>query len=104
MSASTTYPPCPQCGDGIESAYIDQEETVVWCRSGHQTRTAAAAEHTTLDTAYRVSLPYATFALVARGGRIHRAPPIARRALGMPEELALDYYRRAKGATIERIN
>ena len=40
-----------------------------------------------LDTAYRVTLPYATFALVARGGRIHRAPPIARRALAfvLPE-------------------
>lgn len=102
MTPSTTYPPCPQCGDGIESADIDQGETVVWCRSGHQTRTAAA-EHSSLDTAYRVCLPYATFTLVARGGRIHRAPPIARRALGMPEELALDYYRRAKGATIARI-
>ena len=44
-----------------------------------------------------VSLPYATFALAAKDGRITDAPPIARWAIGKPEREVASHYRR-KGA------
>ncbi|MFF0864139.1 hypothetical protein ACFYUV_20440 [Nonomuraea sp. NPDC003560] len=44
-----------------------------------------------------VSLAYATFAIVVRDGRVVDAAPIARWAIGKPEQRVADYYRR-KGA------
>lgn len=44
-----------------------------------------------------VSLPHATFALVAKDGRIIDAAPIARWTVGRDEQLVADHYRR-KGA------
>jgi hypothetical protein len=55
------------------------------------------------DTAYSVSLPYATFALVLRDGIVTRAAPIAGWAVGKEEARVLRYYRR-KGATVERLD
>lgn len=55
------------------------------------------------DTAYYVSLPYATFALMLRAGIVIRAAPIAGWAVGKEEALVLGYYRR-KGATIDPID
>lgn len=45
-----------------------------------------------------VSLPYATFAVVVRDGVVVDAAPIARWAIGKPEEKVATFYRR-KGAT-----
>ena len=56
-----------------------------------------------LDTACRVTLPYATFALILRAGVVVRAAPIAGWAVGKDEARVLGYYRR-KGATVERID
>lgn len=58
---------------------------------------------TTTDTAWYVSLPYATFALVLRADVVTRAAPIAGWAIGKDEARVLEWYRR-KGATIERID
>lgn len=44
-----------------------------------------------------VSLPYATFGILASGGRVIDAAPIARWAIGKDESYVADYYRR-KGA------
>lgn len=41
-----------------------------------------------------VSLPHATFALAASGGRIVDAAPIARWAVGKPEREVAAYFRR----------
>ena len=41
-----------------------------------------------------VSLPWATFALAAKDGRITQAPPIARWATGRDEREVAAYYRR----------
>jgi hypothetical protein len=49
-----------------------------------------------------VSLPYATFAVVTRDGRVIDAAPIARWAIGKPEQQVADYFRR-KGATFARL-
>lgn len=54
------------------------------------------------DTAWYISLPYATFALVLHAGLVTRTAPIAVWAIGKGEARVLDYYRR-KGASIERI-
>lgn len=55
------------------------------------------------DRAYAVRLPYATFALVVRDGVVVRAAPIARWAVGRPEDEALEYYRR-KGGSVARLD
>jgi hypothetical protein len=44
-----------------------------------------------------ISLPYATFLIATRGGVVVDAAPIARWALGKPEQKVADFYRR-KGA------
>lgn len=44
-----------------------------------------------------VSLPYATFALASRDGRIVETAPIARWSLGKDESFVADFYRK-KGA------
>lgn len=46
-----------------------------------------------------VSLPYATFMLVAEEGKIVMAPPIARWSIGRNSEAVMDYYER-KNAVI----
>jgi hypothetical protein len=52
---------------------------------------------------YWVRLPYATFGLVVADGRIQRAPPIARWAIGKDADTVLTYERR-KGATITLVS
>jgi len=44
-----------------------------------------------------VSLPYATFGIIVRGGQVIEAAPIARWTLGKDERDVAGYYRR-KGA------
>ncbi len=51
---------------------------------------------------YRISLPFATFGLVAEHGAVTRAAPIARWAQGKPLEVVLAYYRR-RGAAVQRV-
>lgn len=50
-----------------------------------------------------VSLSYATFGVAVRDGVVVDAAPIARWAVGKPEEQVAAYYRR-KGATFVRLN
>ncbi|MEV0231603.1 hypothetical protein [Nonomuraea sp. NPDC050786] len=50
-----------------------------------------------MDRWIGVSLSYATFAIVVRDGRIVDAAPIARWAIGKPEQRVAEYYQR-KGA------
>jgi hypothetical protein len=50
-----------------------------------------------------VSLPYATFAVAVRGGRVVEAPPIARRWLGKDEREAAAYWRR-QGAVFKALD
>ena len=52
---------------------------------------------------YWVRLPYATFGLVVADGRIQRAPPSARWAIGKDADTVLTYERR-KGATITLVS
>lgn len=47
----------------------------------------------------QVSLPYATFGLVIRDGRVSAAPPVARWAAGKHEAEVAGYYRR-RGAVL----
>jgi hypothetical protein len=49
-----------------------------------------------------VSLPYATFALHVKDGRIVEAPPIARWTIGKREQVIANYYR-SKGAEFRRL-
>jgi hypothetical protein len=49
-----------------------------------------------------VSMPYATFGIVTRGGRVVDAAPIARWAIGKPEGQVAGYFRR-KGAVFETL-
>lgn len=49
-----------------------------------------------------VSLTYATFGVQVRDGVVIDAAPIARWAIGKPESVVADYYRR-KGATFVRL-
>jgi hypothetical protein len=49
-----------------------------------------------------VSLPYATFLLAVRDGRVVAAAPIARKAIGKPEREVAAYYR-AQGAVFREV-
>ncbi|MFI7468174.1 hypothetical protein [Nonomuraea sp. NPDC049646] len=49
-----------------------------------------------------VSLPWATFAIVTRGGLVVDAAPIARWTVGKPERQVADHFRR-KGAQFARL-
>jgi hypothetical protein len=71
-------------------------------RSGEALRNALEARKWA-HMLYWVRLPYATFGLVVAAGRIERAPPIARWAIGKDADKVLAYYRR-KGATIKLVS
>lgn len=43
-----------------------------------------------------IDLPYACFALVVENGKVVRAPPIAKWALGRNTEVVVKYYRDKK--------
>lgn len=49
-----------------------------------------------------VSLPWATFGLATRGGKVVDAAPIARWTIGKSERYVADYYRR-RGAQFVRL-
>ena len=49
-----------------------------------------------------VSLPYATFGIEVRDGRVVDAAPIARWAIGKSEQYVANYYRR-KGARFVKL-
>ena len=49
-----------------------------------------------------VSLPHATFGLIAQDGIVTEAPPISRRSVGLPLIRVLRYYE-ARGADIRLI-
>jgi hypothetical protein len=53
-------------------------------------------------TWYWISLPYATFGISEKYGRVWHAAPIAMWAANKPIQNVLDYYRR-KGAQIVRL-
>ena len=55
------------------------------------------------DTLCRVSLPYATFGLLARAVVVVHTAPIAACARGKPLADVAAYYRR-EGATVERLD
>lgn len=50
-----------------------------------------------------VSLPYATFTVATRDGRVVDAPPIARWTIGRPERDVADYFRR-RGAVFQPLD
>lgn len=50
-----------------------------------------------------VSLPYATFGIAVRDGKVIDAAPIARRSIGREERRVADYYRR-RGARFVRLD